>query len=118
MSFLGESESMEQQAALQDLNILLPIQDVDPMTGQPILLDEAGQPYKINKVKLLKNYIKSRQKNPDEILIALKEQNVAAPMELKPLTNPDNLAPTANQKMGLPANSNSKPNPNAGQTKS
>ena len=118
MSFLGESESMEQQAALQDLNILLPIQDVDPNTGQPILLDESGNAYKINKVKLLKNYIKSRQKNPDEILIALQEQNVAAPMELKPLTNPDNLTPTANQKMGLPASSNSKPNPNAGQTKS
>jgi hypothetical protein len=113
MSFLGESESMEQQAALQDLNILLPIQDVDPNTGEPILKDESGQPYKINKVKLLKNYIKSRQKNPDEILIQLEQQNVAAPMNNQTLTNPSNLVPTASEKLGLP--NNSKPNYAAGQ---
>ncbi len=109
MSFLPESESMEQQAALQDLNIMMPIQDVDQM-GQPVLVDENGQGYKVNKVRLLKNYLKSRNKNPDEILIQIQPQNVAGTMDNKTLTNPANLVPTASEKMGMPITPNTKIN--------
>lgn len=107
MSFVDESESMEQQATLQDLNILLPIQDTDQM-GMPVLVDESGMPYKINKVKLIKDYLQSRKKNKDEYIIPLQMQNISGSMDAQAMTNPANLAPTQSQQMGLPANSQPK----------
>ena len=101
MSFLNESEAMEQQATLQDLNILLPIQDLDA-NGQPVLIDENGVPHKINKVKLLKDYVQSRKKNKEEYIIPLEQQNVAGTMETNTMTNPKNLQPTQSEKLGLP----------------
>ena len=102
MSFIGESESLVQDGALQDLNILLGIQDTDPM-GQPVLKDEEGKPYKVNKVKLIKDYLSARRKDAEDYIYELTPQNQGGDLSANPITNPANLQKTTGEKMGLPS---------------
>lgn len=100
-SFLPTSHELEVQQARDDLELFTGIQSVDEM-GQPTLLDENGQPYRVNKVRLLKMYAKLRGADPDEIIVPIEDQQAAAPMapegntgvnpnapaQSNPLTNP------------------------------
>lgn len=103
MSFLPKSEAMETAAALQDLNILLGIQAVDPMTGLPTLIDNKGQAFKINKLELVKNYINSRNKDKNKLIIPYNPEMPEGNIVNSTMTNPKNLQPTTGEKLGLPA---------------
>lgn len=104
MSFLPKSASMEMQGAIQDMNLLLPIPSLDAMTGQPTLMGEDGQPYKINRLKLIKGYLKATNKDADEYIMPLTDKNVEGAIDNKPITNPKNLLGTAGEKAGTEQN--------------
>lgn len=103
MSFLGESQAMQMEAAMQDMNLLLGIQDVDQV-GMPVLKDEQGVPYKINRLKVIRDYLRARSKDPEEYLMELSIQNIAGTNDSNTLTNPDNLTPNAGDVQGTGAN--------------
>ena len=102
MSFIGESQAMEQQTALEDLNILTAIPDMGP-TGQPVLVDEQGKAYKINRPKIIRDYLITRRKDPDEYLVEMTPMNIAGDNQAQPMTNPGNLAPSQSERMGIPS---------------
>lgn len=102
MSFIPRSEAMEQQAALQDLNIFLNFPTVDPQTGQPTMVDEQGKPYKVNKLLLARDYFSSRSKDKDKYVVPLTPQNQEGVAGQGPLTNPVNLMPTQGERQLAP----------------
>ncbi len=107
MSFLPVSHELEVQDALNDLELLLSIQSTDD-EGNPTLLDENGQPFAINRVKLLKDYLKLKDKDANEIIVRLEKPEATALLgggdststPSNPLTDVSNITPGATPNVG------------------
>lgn len=105
MSFLPISQQLELQNRLQKFNLTFNIPTTDPL-GSPLLTDENGNAFQINKVKILKDLFDGFNDNPDDYLLPLQPQAMPPAIDgmggKNPITNPRNLTPSARQQVGTP----------------
>jgi len=98
MSFLPVSESLVLQEKKERAGFLLGIQDTDEM-GNPILKDENGNPFRINRVQAIKDYVEATKADPDKYVVPLEQQEQVAGMNLNPLNTSTKISPQ--QAMGM-----------------
>ena len=77
MSFLPTSEMLDIEQKKDRANFLLNIPDTDEI-GNPVLKDENGLPYRINKVQAVKDYVDATKANPDKYVVQITEQSQVA----------------------------------------
>jgi hypothetical protein len=98
MSFLPVSDSLVLQEKKERAGFLMGIQDTDEM-GNPILKDENGNPFRINRVQAIKDYVEATKADPDKYVVPLEN-----PQEVAGVNNPLNATTeiTPRQAMNVP----------------
>lgn len=69
-SYLPVSKALEQQQQRDRATFLLSIPTTDEM-GNPTLKDQNGQPYQINRVKALQDYIEGTDAEPEQYIVPI-----------------------------------------------
>lgn len=97
-SFLPVSKVLEDEQKKETIDFLLNIPTVDEM-GNPVLKDANGQPYTIDRVRLIKERLKlHRHFDPDKVVVPLEKQQQVAGSPSNPLANPEKI--TLNEALG------------------
>jgi len=102
MSFIPVSEALETEQKKERATILLEVPDTDEM-GNPTLKDENGTPYRINRVKAIKDYVEATNADPDSYVVPIEEgDQVAGDVPADALNNPSQITPRDNTGLNRP----------------
>jgi hypothetical protein len=92
MSFLPVSDALVVQEKKERASFLLGIQDIDEM-GNPILKDESGNPFRVNRVQAIKDYVEATKEDPDKYVVPLESTEQVAGQS-SPLNESTEITPT------------------------
>ena len=79
ISFLPDSKIIEDEKQKTRSSFLLSVPTVDPNTGQPILLDANGQPFTVDKVHVLKEFVEASGGDQDKTIVPVEKPQQLAP---------------------------------------
>jgi len=79
VSFLPDSKIIEDEKKKTTAQFLLSVPTIDPLTGQPILIDANGQPFTIDKVHELKEFVEASGGDPDKTVVPVEKPQQMTP---------------------------------------